>query len=1068
MTTKNQVQANTGGGSKDDIPATDNKDNSDSKTDDGNSKTVDGNDSCICTDCTCVDCTCTDACENDCDCEGVEASDHEAIVDAMQSGIMAMSGFVMFSTSGPVIYSMVNDTGLATATGIGSSTVLVQSDNPSITVSGSLGSWAIAISERTQNHFGVDIRLTALNLTPGSEYQVAVTGNTTAGTQMVLGQSAGSYSWHDNMNADASGNFALSKSFTYAQLQAEISAGCNIRIQTNGAPTVNFNIASIVVTETSSGGATPQSLPLSGFLYNQQLFPRQSTWNGNVTTGDTLGGNGGLDIFHFGSWNGVSGATWAAHNNSLSLRVVGTGNFGVQVRPNAGAGFALQVGDVVSVTGRVSGAASSGANRAMILNGVAFDWHNVVQSFFDHDAQPHTFTISLTVDAETVASTNGMEIRVHNNGAGHVTEFFIDSITFSRQCTNLANHGTLAAATCTSNAVACTVCGHQNAPVTAYGGHTFTPYNNVQHRCNRTVNGAECGFLENHSPNGPGQTCATAGCGFTQPIDGHTCTWGSYGSSTATCTAAGTSTRSCTVTGCTNTQTRNDSALGHNLVNNVCTRCNLTPCGMCRTVGDWSWGGNAGSHWAVGCSCPGLDPDYAPHFYNANGVCICGATGTPSAPPSACGMCRTVGIWSWGGNEDVHWSNGSCCTDYAPHSYNANGVCICGRTGTPGSGGETTGPASPCGMCGAVGPWSWGGNADVHWADNCNCTGSEAHAFNANGRCRCGATGAPGNAIINPGIHSPCGMCGVVGPWMWGGNEGSHWAENCNCTGSEAHTFNSSGRCRCGATMPGAIAAPQDNFREEDIIDTEALVDEFRQAIQAGQIPTIDLTQAGSVTVISAEVFHEIARLGVDVLVVLPNGYTFKIIASSITGNVGAFDLNIEVIIQHEIVQHITAGGGVVDVSANSIILKPNFHGEFGFELVFYVTAEQLAEAGITPETVGLFHVCAIGNVTDKGQPTSHDDGSISFSKTHASFYVLSSEIPTTAMIGSGVVAEAPEVTDSVGERGSAPIVARTPQELAEQAESFLWLLVAISAAAICAAAGVAIFMLKRRQNTGT
>jgi len=264
--------------------------------------------------------------------------------------------------------------------------------------------------------------------------------------------------------------------------------------------------------------------------------------------------------------------------------------------------------------------------------------------------------------------------------------------------------------------------------------------------------------------------------------------------------------------------------------------------------------------------------------------------------------------------------------------------------------------------------------------------------------------------------------------------------------------------------VAGALAAPQDNFRAEDFINTEALIEEFRRAIEAGEVPTINLTNAGSVTIIGAEVFHEIARLGVDVLVVLPNGYSFMIIASSITGNVGAFDLNIEVIIQHEITQHTTVGGGKVDISANSIVLKPNFHGEFGFELVFRVTAEQLEEAGIDPDYVRLYHVCAIGNVTDKGEPNSHDDGSISFSKTHASFYVLSGETPLTAEMGTAVeIPEAPGATDPVGEQGST-VVPPIHQDLASQGNNFFWILVLISAGAAISVAG-AITMVIRRQR---
>jgi hypothetical protein len=84
----------------------------------------------------------------------------------------------------------------------------------------------------------------------------------------------------------------------------------------------------------------------------------------------------------------------------------------------------------------------------------------------------------------------------------------------------------------------------------------------------------------------------------------------------------------------------------------------------------------------------------------------------------------------------------------------------------------------------------------------------------------------------------------------------------------------------------------------------------------------------------------------------------------------------------------------------NAIVIAPNFSGEFGFEIEFNFTAEQLAEAGINGENVRLFHVDYDGNVTDKGQATVNDDGSITFVLDRASFYVLSEEKPEVLQRG--------------------------------------------------------------------
>jgi len=423
-------------------------------------------------------------------------------------------------------------------------------------------------------------------------------------------------------------------------------------------------------------------------------------------------------------------------------------------------------------------------------------------------------------------------------------------------------------------------------------------------------------------------------------------------------------------------------------------------------------------------------------------------------------MCGVIGDWNWGGNADVHWAGNCSCTGNAPHSYDANGVCICGRTGTPNTGGGDDVTPSPCGMCGVVGPWSWGGNADVHWAVNCNCTGNAPHSYDANGVCICGRTGTPNT------IGSPCGMCGVVGPWSWGGNADFHWAENCSCTLNSMHSFDANGVCVCGFAR---ILAPQEAFLEEDFIDAESLIDDLLSAIAAGEVPTIDLTTAGNVTVISADVLLAIASAGVDVVVVLPSGFTFTIIASSIKADVGAFDLNIEVIFKHEDTMVETLGGGKVNVSANSIVFRPNFHGDFGFDIVFHVTADQIEHAGIDVSTVKRFHVCAVGNVTDHGEPTVNDDGSVNFTINHASFHVLSSEIPLTAELGSAVIVsdlneESTLGSQIISEEGGAAITTQL-EDVVQRANVLLWIIISLSAIGFLTAGFLTIVVIRRRQS---
>jgi hypothetical protein len=566
-------------------------------------------------------------------------------------------------------------------------------------------------------------------------------------------------------------------------------------------------------------------------------------------------------------------------------------------------------------------------------------------------------------------------------------------------CPLFSGHAGLRRATCTLPAAVCPdpdcdyfggkTDGYQEEPLE----HSFTIYHNfTYHRCDR------CDVPEPHSTSTPGELCTI--CNTRLPLVIHDCTWGPIVSTTATCTAAGTATRNCSVAGCTISQNTPDPALGHNVVNGVCTRCNLTPCGMCGVVGDWRWGGNEGSHWAGNCACP----YNAPHFFDANGRCICGATGTPSTPHTACGMCGVVGPWRWGGNDTHHWAANCACPYNAPHTFNASGVCT---------------------VCGFVGQ-------------------------------------AP------DGTNTACPICGVTGPWRWGGNETHHWADNCNCTGNAPHEFDADGRCICGATR---VLAPQETFREEDFIEADTLIDELRRAVEAGEVPTINLVGAGTVTIISADVFLAIAEMGVDVVVVLPSGFTFTIIAASISADVGAFDLNIVVYVEHTVAQHTTLGGGLVDVPSNSLVFKPNFHGDFGFDLVFNVTAEQLEHVGIDGATAKHFHVCAVGNVTEQAQPTYNaGDGSIDIIFSHASFHVLSNEEPVTVEVGTmvvgppDVVEETPGTTTPGGEQGT-NVVTAIQDAIAQQSSNSYWLLIIITSTVILASAVATIVMLKRRQR---
>jgi hypothetical protein len=176
---------------------------------------------------------------------------------------------------------------------------------------------------------------------------------------------------------------------------------------------------------------------------------------------------------------------------------------------------------------------------------------------------------------------------------------------------------------------------------------------------------------------------------------------------------------------------------------------------------------------------------------------------------------------------------------------------------------------------------------------------------------------------------------------------------------------------------------PQDNYPPDDFIGDDE-IDE----IITNNPPTIVVADMDG-TIISAEALQAIRANGVDVTVILENGFTYTIIADSIQPDARAFDLDIEIMLK----SNATVINGV-RIPANSIVIMPNFSGAFGFEIKINITAEQLANAGINGNNIGLWHVDYAANITDRGRVRRNADNSVNFTIDHASFYVLSAEAP--------------------------------------------------------------------------
>jgi len=141
----------------------------------------------------------------------------------------------------------------------------------------------------------------------------------------------------------------------------------------------------------------------------------------------------------------------------------------------------------------------------------------------------------------------------------------------------------------------------------------------------------------------------------------------------------------------------------------------------------------------------------------------------------------------------------------------------------------------------------------------------------------------------------------------------------------------------------------------------------------------------GDSTVISASSLQTIKETDKPLIVVLPNGLTLFIDPESITEDARDIDLNFDVRVSTE--DDVIAG---VAVPANSILISPPTHGQFGFTVSFDLSAEFLADAGITAENARKYHVCAEGNVTHMRDSIDvNDDGSITVHISHASAYYL-------------------------------------------------------------------------------
>ncbi|MCL2719346.1 MAG: endo-1,4-beta-xylanase, partial [Lachnospiraceae bacterium] len=187
-------------------------------------------------------------------CQNEDCLDEDCLGDCLLDGIMMLGAFSPFSQSGNVIYDMATDPDLANmATDSAWTDVLQKSDNPTITIENGT---ELHLTGRSASHCAVDIKIAGLNIKAEYDYTFTVTGQTSNGTTVSLNGAEDPWSWYANQTVDSSGEFLLTKTWSYEELTslAKNPSGAQeqIRIQTQNGSTVDFEIHTIVVTE--SGG----------------------------------------------------------------------------------------------------------------------------------------------------------------------------------------------------------------------------------------------------------------------------------------------------------------------------------------------------------------------------------------------------------------------------------------------------------------------------------------------------------------------------------------------------------------------------------------------------------------------------------------------------------------------------------------------------------------------------------------------------------------------------------------------------------------------------------------------
>jgi len=173
---------------------------------------------------------------------------------------------------------------------------------------------------------------------------------------------------------------------------------------------------------------------------------------------------------------------------------------------------------------------------------------------------------------------------------------------------------------------------------------------------------------------------------------------------------------------------------------------------------------------------------------------------------------------------------------------------------------------------------------------------------------------------------------------------------------------------------------------QKKLSDSAVVADSVSAGVDAALSNNGALVLTGANTNITVSDLQKIKASGGVLDIQLPNGVHISIPAASIGNSPVPIDLNI---VLTSTTTSTTVNGA--QVPANSLIINPTAHGEFGFTVQIHIPVSALAAAGLGSGNLNLFYVRADGTVVNYGAIQRLSDGSAIVSISHASQYYLSS-----------------------------------------------------------------------------